>query len=100
MHRQIMKTNYFKKLFSGVLALLFCAATSLHAQQRVGGTPGFGGGFGGFGGFGGGFNGGGFNRGATATTGNQYNNNGMVGNATISVDPVTHNLIVIADKQT
>ena len=39
------------------------------------------------------------NRGAT-TSGAQYNNNGSVGSATISVDPVTHNIIVIADKQT
>ena len=30
----------------------------------------------------------------------QYNNNGTAGNAQISVDPVTHNLIVIADKET
>ena len=85
-----MKTNCFQKYFGGVLTFLFCATMILHAQQR----PGVGG-FGGFGGFGGGFN----NRGAT-TSGAQYNNNGSVGSATISVDPVTHNIIVIADKQT
>ena len=64
----------------------------LHAQQRGGG------GFGGFGGFGGG----GFNRGGTAAVppASQYNNNGTVGSATISVDPVTHNIMVIADKET
>jgi general secretion pathway protein D len=72
MKRQIMKTNGFKKIPGGVLALLLCAALEVHAQQRTGG----GGGFGGFG------------------------DNGSVGSATISVDPVTHNIIVIADKQT
>ena len=39
------------------------------------------------------------NRGSAASSG-QYNNNGTVGTATISVDPVTHNIVVIADKQT
>jgi general secretion pathway protein D len=78
-----------------VLIFLVCAALQLQAQNRPGGG---GGGFGGFGGFGGGgFNN--ANRGAT-TSGGQYNNNGSVGSATISVDPVTHNIIVIADKQT
>jgi len=90
-----MKFNLFNKRSSGILLLLFCAAVNLHAQ-RFGGGGGFGGG--GFGGFGGG---GGFNRGGGgASTSGQYNNNGTVGNAIISVDPVTHNLIVIADKQT
>jgi len=99
-----MKSNYFNKLLGGVLITLICATVGLQAQQRYGGGGG-GGGFGGFGGFGGGgFGGGGFggNRGGTGgTTGSgQYNNNGTVGNAVISVDPVTHNIVVIADKQT
>ncbi len=92
-----MKTNGFKKHLGGVLVFLLCAAFELHAQFRPGG--GGGGGFGGFGGFGGG----GINnasRGATTSGGGQYNNNGTVGSATISVDPVTHNLVIIADKQT
>ena len=88
-----MKTNSFKKHFGGALIFLLCAAFELHAQFRPGG-----GGFGGFGGFGGGGNNN-ANRGAT-TGGGQYNNNGTVGSATISVDPVTHNIIVIADKET
>ena len=95
-----MKSNLFNKLFGGILLLLFCAAVNLHAQQRFGG--GGGGGFGGGGFGGGGFGGGGFgggNRGGTSGSGN-YNYNGSVGSAIISVDPVTHNLIVIADKQT
>ena len=91
-----MKFQLFNKLSGGILLLLFFAAVNLHAQ-RFGGGGGFGGG--GFGGFGGG---GGFNRGGGggSSTSGQYNNNGTVGNAIISVDPVTHNLIVIADKQT
>jgi general secretion pathway protein D len=93
-----MKTNCFKKHLGGVLIFLLCATFELHAQFRPGG--GGGGGFGGFGGFGGG---GGFNNanrgGSTANT-SQYNNNGTVGSAVISVDPVTHNIMVIADKET
>src|ERR1017187_7204843 len=98
MKRQTMKTNCFKKHLGGVLTLLFCAAMEIHAQQRTGG--GGGGGFGGFGGFGGG-GGNNFNRGGgSSSTTSQYNNNGTVGSAGISVDPVTHNIIVIADKET
>src|ERR1022692_134754 len=95
MKGQTMKTNCLKNQLGGVLIFLVCAALQLQAQNRPGGG---GGGFGGFGGFGGGgFNN--ANRGATSS-GGQYNNNGSVGSATISVDPVTHNIIVIADKQT
>ena len=89
-----MKTNCFKKYLGGVLALLICAAMEIHAQQRPGGG---GGGFGGFGGFGGG---GGNRNNAGSSSSSQYNNNGQVGSAVISVDPVTHNIIVIADKET
>lgn len=90
-----MKSNFHLKLFGGVLIFMFCAAFELHAQFRPGGFGG-----GGFGGFGGGF-GGGFNRANTSSSGNsQYNNNGTVGNAVIQVDPTTHNIIVIADKET
>jgi general secretion pathway protein D len=99
MKRKIMKTNCFKKHLGGVLALLFCAALAIHAQQRTGNSGG-GGGFGGFGGFGGG----GFNNAnrnaASSSSSGQYNNNGTVGSAVISVDPVTHNIIVIADRET
>lgn len=93
-----MKANFSNSWHSGLLLLLLTAAVSVHAQQRGGG------GFGGFGGFGGGggggFGGGGFNRTGSSASSSQYNNNGAVGNAVISVDPVTHNLIVIADKET
>ena len=94
-----MKIQHSQKYLGGVLAVLFCAAMEIHAQQRTGST-GSGGGFGGFGGFGGG----GFNNAnrnnTSSTSSGQYNNNGTVGSAVISVDPVTHNIMVIADKQT
>jgi general secretion pathway protein D len=91
-----MKTNCFKKYSGGVLVVLLCAVMEIRAQVRPGG--GGGSGFGGFGGFGG-FNN--FNRdNASSSSSDQYNNNGQVGSATISVDPVTHNIVVIADKQT
>lgn len=97
-----MKKNHFKKIGGGVLALLLSAAVQLQAQPRPGGGGGGGyGGFGGFGGFGGGGGLGAFNRGGGSSTGSsQYNNNGTVGSAVIQVDPTTHNLIVIADRQT
>jgi general secretion pathway protein D len=97
MKRKIMKTNCFKKYLGGVLALLFCTAMEIHAQQRTGGGGGGGGGFGGFGGFGGGNRN---NNNASSSSSGQYNNNGTVGSAVISVDPVTHNIMVIADKET
>src|SRR5271154_7161695 len=86
-----------------VVLLLFSGVPAVHAQQRPGGGGGGGGGFGGggFGLFGGGgfnnFNRNGGNSGSTSST---YNNNGTVGSATISVDPDTHNIVVIADEQT
>src|SRR5215213_6933657 len=55
---------------------------------------------GGFGGFGGGNTGGGSNqRGRTGSTTRQYPNN-QGGDAVISIDPETRNLIVIADDDT
>ena len=90
-----MKTNNFKKILGGVLIVLACAAVESHAQQRGGGGGG-GGGFGGFGGGGGNF-GGNRNNNSTASS---YNNNGSVGSATITVDPQTHNIVVIADEET
>jgi general secretion pathway protein D len=96
-----MKINHFKKIAVVVLALLLCATFAAQAQYRPGG--GGGGGGGGFGG--GGFGGGGFARlfgggGGGSSSTSTYNNNGTVGNAIIQVDPVTHNIMVIADKQT
>ncbi|HAO79963.1 MAG TPA: hypothetical protein DCQ92_13535 [Verrucomicrobia subdivision 3 bacterium] len=89
-----MKTNNFKKILGGVLIVLACAAVESHAQQRGGG-----GNFGGFGGFGGGGGNFGGNRNNNSTAGS-YNNNGSVGSATITVDPQTHNIVVIADEET
>ena len=92
-----MKTQPFKKYTAGILAVLFCTAMEVYAQQRPGGGGGIGG-FGGFGGFGGGAFGG--NRNNNSSSSSQYNNNGSVGTATFSVDPDTHNIVVIADEQT
>ena len=77
-------------------SLILSLSSPLCAQQR-GGSQG-GGGFGGFGGFGGGQ--GGNRSGSSGTSSSQYNNNGTVGTATITVDPQTHNLIVITDAAT
>ena len=94
-----MKTQHFKKIYGGALAVLLGTALAVQAQQRGGGGGGFGGGgFGGFGGFGGGNTGGGGR--SSSSTSASYNNNGTVGNATITVDPQTHNLVVIADEET
>ncbi len=100
-----MKTNCFQKYIGGVLGFLLCATFELHAQfGGGGGRPGGGGGFGGGGfgggGFGGGGAGGGFRPVTASSASSQYNNNGTVGTANISVDPVTHNLVVVADAET
>ena len=76
--------------------MVLFGATQLHAGGGGGGGGGGrGGGGGGFGGAGGGFGGGG---GASGSS--QYNNNGAVGTANISVDPVTHHLVIVADEPT
>lgn len=96
--RKYMKINHFKKLYSVTLVVLLGAVLAVQAQ-RFGGGGGGGGGFGGFGGFGGGgFGGNGGNRNSAATT--TFNNNGTVGSAVITVDPQTHNIVVIADAET
>jgi general secretion pathway protein D len=95
-----MKTNFYnlkQTVLAATTLLLLCASPALLAQQRTttgggGGNRGggFGGGFGGFGGFGG----------ANSSSSSSYNNNGTVGTAVISVDPDTHNIVVIADEET
>ncbi len=72
------------KKYLGAIAALVLGALQIHAQ-----------GFGGF--FGGG--GGGQNRQATSSS-TTYNPAGNVGNASIMVDPDTHNLIIQADDET
>lgn len=88
--------SFFSKrtrVLASLAALMAGAALSVSAQQqRPGGQGGFGGG--GFGGFGGGGNN------ANRGTSGMYNNNGNVGSAIITVDPQTHNIIVIADADT
>jgi general secretion pathway protein D len=97
-----MKTKL--KISSGIFVVMACAAMQLYAQRPGGGGGYGGGGFGGFGGgfggFGGGFNRGGFGNNNSSTTGTEYNNNGTIGSATIEVDPDTHNILVIADRET
>jgi len=113
-----MNTNHFKKQLGGGLIFLLCAAVQVYAGfgggggggGRGGGGGGFGGGGGGFGGGGGGFGGGLFGGGGvvgvaaaprtTTASSSQYNNNGTVGSAQITVDPVTHNLVIVADGPT
>src|SRR5580704_4510244 len=100
---KIMKTQSFKwnRCIAVLLGLSLFAIGNVHAQQQSGARPA-GGGQGG--GFGGGY-GGGFNRTATtpqsgSANASQYNAAGSVGNATISVDPDTHNMTIIADDDT
>jgi general secretion pathway protein D len=106
-----LQTLTWNKILGCALIFIFCATIQTYAQRGGGGGGGFGGGGGGRGGGGGGFGGfggGGFGGGIGganaarpgATTSSQYNNNGTVGTAQISVDPDTHNLIIIADKET
>jgi len=96
-----MNTQVWKWKRCLVALLGFCLCVAVEAQQG-GQRPAGGGGFGGFGGFGGGAGGG--NRGAansaTSSGSQQYNVNGTVGNATISVDPDTHNITILADSNT
>lgn len=74
-------------MLAGLLGFCLGSAVSAHAQ-----------GFGGFGGssFGGRGGGGGSSR----TSARQYQNNGMIGSATVSVDPETRRIIVITDEDT
>lgn len=88
-------SNYnlnLKTLLTGALAVGLLSSVNVQAQFGPGG--GGGGGFGGFGGFGGG------NRNNSRSATRQYPNNGTVGDAIISIDPETHQLVVIADEET
>jgi general secretion pathway protein D len=77
----------WKRYCTGALAFGLCATLPLIAQI---GPPG--GGFGSFGGFGG--------TRSRSSANSQYPRNGDIGNATVSIDPETHNLVVIADEET
>jgi general secretion pathway protein D len=91
-----LKSNHWLVI---VLVLGLCSGATVLAQQQAQRPGGGGGGFGGFGGFGGG-GAATANRGGSTTGGQQYNANGAVGNATISYDPDTHNITIIADEDT
>jgi type II secretory pathway component GspD/PulD (secretin) len=99
-----MNTQFFKwkRSLTFVLGFCLCAPLAIYAQQQQQRPATGGGGFGGYGGFGGG--GGTANRGAangaSSSGSQQYNANGTVGNATISYDPDTHNITIIADDDT
>jgi general secretion pathway protein D len=100
-----MKTQHltWEKTLAGILIFFFCAAIETYAGGGGGGgggRGGGGGGFGGFGGFGGGGGGGRGGGGGGNNANSQYNNNGAVGGATFAIDPETHDLIIIADKDT
>jgi general secretion pathway protein D len=84
-----MKTKWLKRM--GALGLCLGATVIAQAQPF--------GGFGG-GGFGGGGGGGGQNQNRGTAGATSYNAAGAVGNATISMDPDTHNLTIIADSNT
>lgn len=88
-----MKTIFLnRKPAVAVLMIALGLTTQLQAQQRTTG----GGGFGGFGGFNNNAN-----RSSSSSSGSStYNNNGTVGSAMVTVDPETHNLIIIADEET
>src|SRR5262245_18008583 len=73
----------FRKQLLVALAIFFCAALPLRAQ-----FPGCG------------FGGQGQNQNRSTANTRQYNAAGTVGSATISVDPETRQLIVIADEET
>jgi general secretion pathway protein D len=100
-----MKTQNWKKPLGGLFCVGLCLTLAIRAHAGAGGFGGAGGGFGGFGGFGGGGGLGGFGGGggAGANRGNtqsSYPANGQVGNATISIDPDSGNLVVLADDET
>jgi type II secretory pathway component GspD/PulD (secretin) len=83
-----------KRWLTVAIGLCLCAIASVQAQQQAARPGGTSGGFGGFGG------GGTANRGGSISGTGSYNANGTVGNATISYDPDTHNITILADKDT
>jgi type II secretory pathway component GspD/PulD (secretin) len=92
-----MNTKFLKSkcwLATRSWPLSVCAGESTPNSGAA--PPAGGGGFGGFGGFGGGN----ANRSGSTTGSQQYNANGTVGNATISYDPDTHNITIMADEDT
>jgi len=97
MNTQSLKS---KRCLIFLLGFCLCAPLAIYAQQQQQRPAGGGG----YGGFGGGFGGAAANRGApnnaSGSGSQQYNANGTVGNAMISYDPDTHNITIIADKDT
>ena len=93
-----MKQIYLNWTKTLVLALGICLGLAGQSRAQFGGG---GGGFGGFGGGGGGGRGGGTGSSSSGSSSTrQYSPNGNVSDAVISIDPDTHNIIVIADQDT
>jgi type II secretion system protein D len=85
----IKQHSKLKRYFIGAVGFCLCAALPVGAQFQ-GGQRG-----------GGGFGGGGGRTGGSGSSGTrQYNNNSMVGDASVSSDPETRRLIVITDEET
>ncbi len=98
-----MTKHFGKKIGLGLLVgACLAAVPAVFAQQGRGG--GGGGGGGGFGGGGGGFGGGGgaSRGGSSSSTGStrDYGNSTQLGDATFSIDPETHQVLVATDEST
>ena len=82
------ESRQFIKFCTIILAFCLSAATQVQAQGFGQGRSSFGGGRSGF------------RSGASGASTRDYNNNSMIGNASISSDPETRRLIVITDEET
>ena len=85
-----------KRFLAVLLGLSLLAVGNSHAQQSTSRAGGSSGGSS----FGGGFNSRSGSAASSSGASSQYNANGAVGNATISFDPDTHNVTIIADEET
>jgi general secretion pathway protein D len=94
-----MSTQVWKWKRCLTALLGFCLWVTVEVQAQQPQRPAGGGGYGGFGGFGGAANRSTANT-AAGSGSQQYNGNGTVGNAMVSVDPDTHNLTILADSNT
>ena len=88
-----MKSSYWQRTFGVALIVNLCAAAHIYGQFNPGG----------FGGIGGGTSGGSgrcSRSGTSSSSSTQFPRNGDVGDAVISIEPDTRNLVVIADDDT
>ena len=75
-----MKTHLSKAIYGGILIFLLAGISLAQAQPRFNPFRNF--------------------NNNNSSSSSTFNNNGTVGNAVISVDPQSHNIIVITDKKT